>query len=44
MLIYLKGLEDEIEVMSPAELGGLKSSEYCALNPQVRSIGTDLGL
>jgi len=34
MLIYLKGLEDEIEILPPTELGGLKSSEYCALNPQ----------
>merc|ERR1712137_711546 len=34
MLIYLKGLQDEIDIVSPSELGGLKSSEYCALNPQ----------
>jgi hypothetical protein len=35
MLIYLKGLQEEIDILSPSELGGMKSSEFCALNPQV---------
>lgn len=41
MLIYLKGLEQEIDILPPAELGGLKSSEYCALNPQACQLSFD---
>ena len=33
-LIYKLGLEDEVKVVSPMELGGLRSEEYLALNPQ----------
>jgi len=33
-LIYGKGLQDVVEVVSPAALGGMKSDEYLALNPQ----------
>mmetsp|Transcript_11327 Transcript_11327/g.20470 ORF Transcript_11327/g.20470 Transcript_11327/m.20470 type:complete len:263 (-) Transcript_11327:218-1006(-) len=36
MLIYLKGLEDEIDIMSPEVVGGLKSDEYAVLNPQCK--------
>lgn len=32
--IYKKGLESIIDIKSPLELGGLKSPEYLALNPQ----------
>lgn len=32
-VIYKKGLEDEIDVKSPKELGGLTSEAYKALNP-----------
>ena len=34
MLIYFKGLEDEIEMKSPADYGGLSSDSYRRLNPQ----------
>ena len=34
IIIYKKGLEDCIGIVSPAALGGLKSEEYMALNPQ----------
>ncbi|KAK9805824.1 hypothetical protein WJX73_004301 [Symbiochloris irregularis] len=33
-IIYSAGLEDKIDTISPADLGGLKSPEYLALNPQ----------
>lgn len=33
-IIYNKGLENEFDVVSPAELGGLGSEQYMALNPQ----------
>jgi glutathione S-transferase len=33
-LIYKKGLEEQINVVAPAALGGLKSPAYLALNPQ----------
>lgn len=36
MVIYYKGLEDSVKIVAPSELGGLKSPEYTALNPQVR--------
>lgn len=39
-IIYLKGLESEFDVVSPAELGGLGSEQYTALNPQV--LGTSV--
>eukprot|EP00213_Chloropicon_mariensis_P004578 CAMPEP_0197469660 /NCGR_PEP_ID=MMETSP1309-20131121/119_1 /TAXON_ID=464262 /ORGANISM="Genus nov. species nov., Strain RCC998" /LENGTH=245 /DNA_ID=CAMNT_0043005869 /DNA_START=183 /DNA_END=917 /DNA_ORIENTATION=- len=31
--IYAKGLEDKIDIVSPSELGGIKSEEYMKLNP-----------
>lgn len=33
-IIYLKGLEEEFDVVSPAELGGFGSEQFIALNPQ----------
>jgi len=33
-LIYSKNLESKIDIVHPQELGGLKSPEYLALNPQ----------
>jgi glutathione S-transferase len=33
MVIYYKGIEDEVEIKSPVTLGGLKSPEYLILNP-----------
>jgi len=36
MIIYAKGLDasNKVEIKKPSELGGLKSPEYMALNPQ----------
>lgn len=34
LIIYWKGLEDIIDIRSPMDLGGLKTDEYLALNPQ----------
>jgi len=34
MLVYKKGLEAQVRILSPMELGGLRSSEFMALNPQ----------
>ena len=34
MAIYLKKLEGEIDIVSPMELGGLRSPEYLQVNPQ----------
>jgi len=34
LIVYWKGLESTIRFVSPAEMGGLKSDEYLALNPQ----------
>ena len=34
MLVYKKGLEDKVRILSPMELGGLRSSEFMAFNPQ----------
>jgi glutathione S-transferase len=34
IIIYHKHLEDDIKILSPSELGGLKSEEYLKLNPQ----------
>ena len=34
MLIYHKGLEETIDMKSPADYGGLASPEYRKLNPQ----------
>ena len=31
--IYAKGLESQINIVSPSELGGIKSEEYTELNP-----------
>lgn len=33
-VIYKKGLESEIDITSPKELGGLRSEQYLALNPE----------
>mmetsp|Transcript_19876 Transcript_19876/g.63255 ORF Transcript_19876/g.63255 Transcript_19876/m.63255 type:complete len:300 (+) Transcript_19876:1-900(+) len=33
LVIYKKGLEGEVDIVSPADLGGLKSPEYLAANP-----------
>lgn len=33
MIIYYKGIESEVEIVSPSTLGGLKSPEYLAKNP-----------
>ncbi|EFJ50701.1 hypothetical protein VOLCADRAFT_88491 [Volvox carteri f. nagariensis] len=33
-IIRKKGLENEIDIVSPQTIGGLKSSQYLALNPQ----------
>lgn len=33
-VIYKKGLEGEIDTVAPQKLGGLKSEQYLALNPQ----------
>ena len=34
MLLYKRGLEDKVNVVSPQAIGGLRSPEYLALNPQ----------
>ena len=34
IIIYKKGLEDRIDIVTPALLGGLNSEAYLALNPQ----------
>lgn len=34
MLVYYKGLEDQIEMKSPADYGGLMTDEYRKTNPQ----------
>ena len=34
LLLYKRGLESKVEVTSPMDLGGLKSDEFLALNPQ----------
>ena len=34
LLLYKRGLEDKVNIISPMELGGLRSPEYTALNPQ----------
>eukprot|EP00242_Pyramimonas_sp_CCMP2087_P014111 CAMPEP_0198211934 /NCGR_PEP_ID=MMETSP1445-20131203/25428_1 /TAXON_ID=36898 /ORGANISM="Pyramimonas sp., Strain CCMP2087" /LENGTH=312 /DNA_ID=CAMNT_0043886295 /DNA_START=55 /DNA_END=990 /DNA_ORIENTATION=+ len=34
LVIYWKGLENNVTITSPAVIGGLKSDEYLALNPQ----------
>lgn len=33
-MIYKKGLEGDVLIRSPNDLGGLKSAEYRTLNPQ----------
>ena len=33
-VIYKKGLESEIDITTPKELGGLRSEQYLALNPE----------
>ncbi|CAM9285717.1 unnamed protein product [Discosporangium mesarthrocarpum] len=32
-IIYEKGLENDIDIVSPMDIGGLKSEQYLALNP-----------
>ena len=34
IILYKKGIEDRIDILSPATFGGLKSEAYLALNPQ----------
>ena len=34
LIIYWKQLEDEFAITNPTEVGGLKSEEYLAMNPQ----------
>lgn len=34
MLLYKLGLENDVKVTSPMEIGGLRSEEFLALNPQ----------
>ena len=34
LLLYKKGLESAVKIVSPQELGGLRSDEYKALSPQ----------
>jgi glutathione S-transferase len=34
LVVYWKGLQDQVAVRSPMELGGLKTEEYLAINPQ----------
>lgn len=31
-IIYEKGIEDQIDIVRPSVIGGLKSEEYLALN------------
>ena len=45
MLLYYKGVEDQVEIVSPAVFkGGLRSDEYLALNPQATVSYTHLTL
>lgn len=32
-VIYEKGIEDQVDILSPMEVGGLKSEEYLKMNP-----------
>ena len=34
LLLYKKGLESAVNIVSPMDLGGLRSEEYTRLNPQ----------
>jgi len=34
IIIYKKGIEDQVSIVSPMDIGGLKSPEYLKLNPQ----------
>ena len=34
LVLYKKGLESAVKIVSPQELGGLRSDEYLALSPQ----------
>ena len=36
LLLYKKGLESEVAIAKPGDLGGLVSDEYKALNPQCK--------
>lgn len=39
-VIYEKGLEDEVDIVSPMDLGGLKSEEYLRINPHGKVSGS----
>lgn len=32
-IIYEKGIEDQVDIASPMDVGGLKSEEYLKMNP-----------
>lgn len=32
-IIYEKGIEDKIDIVSPGEIGGMKSEEFLKMNP-----------
>ena len=34
LLLYKRGLENKVDITSPMDLGGLKSDQFLALNPQ----------
>ena len=34
MLLYLKGIEDKVDLKTPADFGGMATDAYRALNPQ----------
>lgn len=36
VILYKKGLEDKVKLVSPMEIGGLRSEEYLKLNPQAK--------
>ena len=38
MALSVQGLENNVTITSPAVIGGLKSDEYLALNPQVSNM------
>ena len=35
-IIYKLGLEDEVDIASPAVLGGMRSENFLSLNPQAK--------
>ena len=34
LIVYWKGVEDQFTIANPSEVGGIKSEEYLAMNPQ----------